>query len=971
MTKYRIILTALALIFNITGAHCQKKYFRVENGLPSDFIVSMNVDENGTVWIGTEEGMCSFNGVDIKTFNSDLLGQPSNYVLPDRNDESIWVATQRSGFGCYDPVNDILRSYQTGNDSDNTGVGENNSKGITPPHDILTNEITYLCQDEEGNIWYSTYTKGMGKYNKADDSIEFFNSQTVEGMEDFSIISFAIDADYKIYAGHYNRGITIIDTKTKKATHLETSNSSTLPTNQIGYVLCDNDNNVWVGTSRGVALYRPVTNDFMVYNMANSGLPDNHIFSMYVTSDRRLLVSPNYNGVWYANIDELHDNPQFKPLPEAKDIMNLPVRGMAEDRFGNLWLGSYGRGVLFVGNTASDFKMISNENDAASSVSAFIELRDRGYAIGLVGGGIDILDSRLRKTTSLNKFLSNSTTTALTQDSSGNIWVGTFSGRIQLVDEKLRSSITIPILEARDFLEVGDTMWVASGLGLYSVNKRTNEIINRWSNVDNTLPDIYLRCLCMDCYGRLWVGSYRSGIMVFDKDMNLMTRIMTDEPSFSNQVNDLFYDGLFTVYAATGDGLVIYDISGDTIVEDRVIRKTDRISSNFIKSVTQDDNLGIWFSTNLSICRYDEIDGSVTEYKNHYGSDFSVGNFNGNVACIGKDGVLSFGSTEGLVRFEPIAVIDALQAPTVHFREISIINRGNKAGMGQVRQLDRDEDKKLKLAYQERSFSLLFATDDYSLSGLTNYICEIDGKELYQPSGANHIVFSDLAPGNHSISIKSRIGEAEYGPEDSLEINIRHSIFWNLFSQLFYLLCLIALAVMIMVRYKRHLAEENKLKLERKSIDQQKDVDNERLRFYTNITHELRTPLTLILGPIRDIAATELPQGIATKIQIINKNASRLMELVNQLLDFRKVETSNYELKLAHGDISMAVENVGRIFAESNVNKNITFVQNISKNVIGFFDQEILTVILNNLLSNAFKYTEKGEIALEMKEKDG
>lgn len=942
MTKR--LITTIALTISL-AAFGQKKYFRVENGLPSDFVVSMNVDKTGTVWIGTEEGVCSFNGVGIKNYSLEFFEQSSNDILTDK-DGNLWMASQRAGFACFNPKTNSLRGYTADNQL------------FTPP--LPSNEITHLAQDSEGNIWFSTYTKGLGKYDKTTNNIELFDVG-------HSIICFAIASDGKVYAGHYSSGITILDPKTKKQSHI-TSENSNLPSNQIGYVYCDIDNNIWIGTSDGIALYRPITNDFMVYNSSNSGLPANHIFSIFVSSDRRLLVSPNYKGVWYADIDSLHTNPRFQELPEAKDIKNLPVRAMTEDSFGNLWIGSYGRGVLFVGKSQSTFEIINNNDQASASVTAFIELRKGGFALGRVGGGVDLLDSKLNKTGSLNNFLSNRTTTALEQDSEGNLWVGTFGGRLMVVDENFSKATPIPIIEARDFLENGDTMWVASGLGLYAVDKKTKAVISRYSTRDNSLPEIYLRSLCVDCYGRLWLGSFRGGIMIFDKEMNLIQRIVTEQASFSNQINSLYYDGLYTIYAATGGGLVIYDISGDEIVETKTISRKDKISSNFIKSVIADNNHTIWFSTNLSICRYDVINETVTEYVNHYGSDFSIGNFNGNAAYYDEAGVLSFGCTEGLIRFRSKDLVNTIQAPTVHFREMSIIKRGEMLGIEQSQTLT---SKSIKLNSNQRSLSLLFATDNYALSELTAYVCTIDNKELFQPSGSNHIVFSDLAPGNHTISVKARIGEGQYGPEDKLQIDIAYPIFWNPISQILYIVLIIIIILWVIWLYKKRLAEENRLKLERKAIAQQKDVDMERLRFYTDITHELRTPLTLILGPIKDIVSKELPDSIAPKLQIINKNASRLMDLVNRLLDFRKVETANYELNLAYADLSIVVENVARSFEESNTNKQINFIQLIKSNIVGYFDQEIITIILNNLLSNAFKYTEKGEICLEMKDKEG
>lgn len=932
------------------------KMMRTENGLSNDYIVSVDIDRNGTVWIGTEEGMDSFDGVRVRTYMKNtgaLPGNALNDVLSDREKDIVWIATQRFGAAAYD-----------------CSSGQAMFFGPEPEDSCSLNstEITHVEQDADGNLWFSTYRNGMEKYDVRTGEFVHYNSGTVEGMPAYSIIGFVIGNDGRIYMGHYSNGFTVLDPETMTAFTLkhDPDDPSSLPSDVVGCVYKDYGNNIWVGTAYGLALYRPVTNDFKVYNEENAAIPSRIIFSIMVTRDRHIYVSPNFKGVWVADLEDLSGEPHFKPFAEASEISSLPVRDMCEDRFGNLWIGSYGRGVLFIGSRVPGFKMISAPDVlSAKNVTAVSCLESGDVLVGTQGGGIDLLNENLDKIKSrdTDKILTDRIVMSLFQDSCGEIWIGSFNGRTVVTDESFDKCSELAIREARCFLEKDDMVWIGSGSGLYAVDMETKRIVKRYSSKD-ILPENYLRCLCEDSMGNLWVGTFGSGILVFDKGMKEICRFDSSNGLPSNLVAALLcVDD--KVYAATGEGLIRFGVHCDDFLIEDIIAMKDGISSDVIKAITLDAYGDLWFSTNLSVCRVDVETGELFEYRNHSDMAFPTGNFNGNSCAARDNGYLFFGSTEGLVGFDPKELEIAVEPPGISFRELMVY--GDNVPVHGYDAVDISGLDNYRLSWKNGDFGISFSVDNYSLSEIVNYFGKIDNSTWFPIVGTERINVRGLSSGSHAVMVKARIRDGEFGPISTFGINVSWPLWWSPVSWPVYFVILCAMIWYVIVYLKRKNEKENSLRLEREAVALAKEANEERLRFYTNITHELRTPLTLIAGPVDDLKHDGgLTESAHRKVLSLSKNVDRLLELVNRLLDFRKVETSNYEISLRPGDLSSVVESAGNVFFESKTNPSVKFRMNVTKGIFGVFDAEIVTVILNNLLSNAFKFTPSGVICLNM-----
>lgn len=277
----------------------------------------------------------------------------------------------------------------------------------------------------------------------------------------------------------------------------------------------------------------------------------------------------------------------------------------------------------------------------------------------------------------------------------------------------------------------------------------------------------------------------------------------------------------------------------------------------------------------------------------------------------------------------------------------------------------------IELTHEQNSFNLTFNVQDYSLANQVEYAYMLKGLEnsWYTINEQNSVTFRNIPPGKYEFLVKARLHNQDWSEDmTSLKIHINPPLWLTWWAKLIYILITISIIYTIIHAYKKKIDLESLYTLEKKNHEQEQELNQERLRFYTNITHELRTPLTLILGPLEDMQKdTSLPTRQAQKLSVIHQSALRLLNLINQILEFRKTETQNKKLCVCKSNIAPLVHEIGLKYKELNQKKAIDFQIQIEKEeMLLFFDKEIITIILDNLISNAIKYTEQGKITLSL-----
>lgn len=319
--------------------------------------------------------------------------------------------------------------------------------------------------------------------------------------------------------------------------------------------------------------------------------------------------------------------------------------------------------------------------------------------------------------------------------------------------------------------------------------------------------------------------------------------------------------------------------------------------------------------------------------------------------------------------FNPDIAINSPQIPPVVITKVRI--------PGRLTSREKNEtaipisEGEIELTHEQNSFNLTFNVQDYSLANQVEYAYMLKGLEnsWYTINEQNSVTFRNIPPGKYEFLVKARLHNQDWSEDmTSLRIHITPPLWLTWWAKLIYILITISIIYTIIHAYKKKIDLESLYTLEKKNHEQEQELNQERLRFYTNITHELRTPLTLILGPLEDMQKdTSLPTRQAQKLSVIHQSALRLLNLINQILEFRKTETQNKKLCVCKGNIAPLIHEIGLKYKELNQKKAIDFQIQIEKEEMPlFFDKEIITIILDNLISNAIKYTEQGKITLSL-----
>lgn len=475
-----------------------------------------------------------------------------------------------------------------------------------------------------------------------------------------------------------------------------------------------------------------------------------------------------------------------------------------------------------------------------------------------------------------------------------------------------------------------------------------------------------VRSIAQDDKGRFWIGTFGGGIGVYTPQMQLIKKFNQYEGFCSNTINSIYLSKSKQVWVATGEGLVCFPTSDS--FDYQIFQREEGLPNTHIRAITEDENSNIWVSTNTGISCY--IIAQKRFYNYDHFNNIPQGNFMSGCVTKNNDGVIYFGSINGLCFFTPDIAMSKLETPPVVITEMKIFERLETTKNNEIF-IPILEKGEVELTHTQSSFSLTFNIQDYSLVNQVEYTYMLKGldKLWYVVNENNSVTFRNIPPGKYEFLIKARVHNQEW-PEEatSLTIRVNPPLWLTWWAKLIYILVSISIIYLILHAYKKKLDLESLYTLEKKNHEQEQELNQERLRFYTNITHELRTPLTLILGPLEDMQKeTSLPAKQAQKLSVIHQSALRLLNLINQILEFRKTETQNKKLCVSKGNIAPLIYEIGLKYKELNQKTKIDFQIQIEKEeMFLFFDKEIIAIVLDNLISNAIKYTEQGRVTLSL-----
>ncbi|MFT4833097.1 MAG: signal transduction histidine kinase/ligand-binding sensor domain-containing protein [Psychroserpens sp.] len=952
--KKIVSLLLLLILFPVNILLGQEFYFKkykVENGLSHNTVLSSLQDERGFLWFGTKDGLNRFDGYSFKVFKYDSENPKSlgsNFVeCLHEYKGKLWIGTD-SGLFSYDEryenfeaVNPSMNLPVLDIDHDDEGNLWFVSGTSLTKYEVETKKTTRfdaknffhvedITRSSDGGIW-GVNDNFLYQYHSETNSFKTIEIRIEKGNELPLRVSkiFSLDAA-TLLLGTQNNGAISFDISTETATRLLPDTEDPLYVRDFSI---KNTNELWMATESGLYIYNLKNGAYK--NLKKSyndqyALSDNALYSLTLDDEKGMWVGSYFGGINYYPKQYTHFNKYF-PKPGENSISGNAVREIQKDIYGNIWIGTEDAGLNKLdSNTGIFTNYRPSESDQTFSHYNIHAILPRGNElwVGTFEHGLDIMDITTGEVIKHyakgdGHGLSSNFVYALYEDGSKNIFAVT-----------------------------------ASGIQSYNFKNDSFAILDAFAE------DTFFTAFIKDKEGVLWAGTYWDGLYTFNpstKKKRVFKHDNNNPNSISgNGINSIFQDSKGGIWITTERGLSFYQVDTNDF---KTFSVKDGFPSNVFYSIIEDENGKLWISTSKGLVEFDPETDEKRIYTKANGllSD----QFNYNSAFKDADGTLYFGSVAGMVSFDPSSFskndyrspifITGLQ---INNKEVEVSDNGSPLQQSVIRA------DKIELKPDESSFSIDFAALGYTAPETTEYWYKLEGldDDWVNLKRKQNVSFTQLPAGDYIFKAKALNNNGVWSQESSpLKIEVL-PVFWKSNLAYFLYLCLAAISIFIGFRlYHQQIKAKNIQKIRQLNNRKEKEIYEAKIEFFTNISHEIRTPLTLIKSPLEKVLqkVQESPD-IKENLSIIEKNTNRLLNLVNQLLDFRKTETERMDLTFVETNISALLKSTYDRFSEAIKDKEVDFELNLGKKeVYAFVDAEALRKILSNLFGNAIKYANK------------
>lgn len=934
----------------------------MERGLSNNHVVGIAQDKHGFIWIATDEGLNRFDGHNFKTFFKDeltekpsLTGNELNGITDDPVRPVIWIATQRGGLDSYNYDTDTFRSYRH-DDND--------------PSSLITDDVTSVSPAADGGIWVTTFWGGVDHLNPDTGVFTHYNASTVKGLPRAAIWQVSDGGNGFLYVAHEHAGFSIIDLKRMTARNFvpDASDPYAIPAANVQCVYRDSLNNIWLGAASGLVLFNPDDNSFVDFSQRHPSLAHS-VSDIRQFADNRLWVAMERGGVAVIDLsDSTFSSPTFpvttfRSGTGAGELSSPSVRCLFQDNFTNVWAGTWGGGLNLVSSMLPAFRLLdgplAHTDGVNTSSSVFTAICDNDGRLWIGrDGALDIFEAGKKiKSMSMANGLPGDIVQASCKSADGSLWFGFFNAGAVRIDPSTGACRQIfpkgINADVRDVTPAPDgSIMLATSGGIWRHDPKTGTT-EKMPTVGNNLIRKILP------YGNGFiVGTFGGGLIMTDDKFKEIRKLDINNGLPSNTINDVFFASDGSLWVATGEGLLKFPDINRNPGEFSIINRASGLSNSHVQAIAQDRSGAIWISTNtgISCIRGERI--SNYSHRDHV----PLGNFLGRSVCADPQGNLYFGAISGLCTFNPVKVLEEQPLPRSVIVEIALHDANGHPGS----MIQATGKEKIKLSPGQNSFDVTFTSANFALADEVEYAYMLEGLDdtWIMTRDINVATFRDIPSGSYTFKVKTRIRNQEWGEPAELRI-VLPPPFWRSWLANIIIACLGGAVVGILLYlYKKRVNAEAQLTAEKERHLHEKDLNEERLRFYTNITHELRTPLSLIMGPLEDLADDgNIPEKERRSLDMVRRNASRLLDLVNSLLEFRKTETQNRRLCVRKGNIASTVFEAALKYKELNRNRKVTVNVSATPHTIdALYDKEVITIALDNLISNALKYTSEGHV---------
>ena len=945
----------------------QFKHLEVSDGLSNNSVNTICKDRDGFMWFGTTTGLNRYDGYTFKIYQhaeNDPGSLPDNYItdIVEMPDGRFWVNTGR-GYVLFDKEQDCFIT-------DVTGFMKNLESGGVPEQVFV---------DREGNTCLSVAGEGCYRYKEGGKATFF--SYVEHSLPEYGVTQIAECSDGLLLI--YNTGLLVcLDHATLAIKWKFDEIKKYIPAGKtIEFSLfVDRDNCIWAYSLMGIWAYDCGTKSWRTDLTAIwSSRPDVIIHAVAQDIEGRIWVGKDYDGI---DVFEKETGKVTSLVAHDDNGRSLPhntIYDLYADRDGIMWVGTYKKGVSYYSESIFKFNMYE-----WGDITCIEQADENRLWLGTNDHGILLWN---RSTGKAEPFwrdaegqLPNPVVSML-KSKDGKLWVGTFNGGLYCMDgSRVRSykEGTGNALASNNVWALVEDdkgrIWIASlGGGLQCLEPLSGTFETYTSN-NSALLENNVTSLCWVDNNTLFFGTANQGVGMMDMHTREIKKIQgqSGNVKLSNDaVNHVYKDSRGLVWIATREGLNVYDTRRHVFLD---LSPVAEAKGNFIAAITEDQERNMWVSTSRKVIRVtvaSDGKGSYLFDSRAYNSEDGLQNCDFNQRSIKTlhNGIIAIGGLYGVNVFAPDHIRYNKMLPNVMFTGLSLFDEAVKVGQsygGRVLiEKELNDVENVEFDYKQNIFSVSFASDNYNLPEKTQYMYKLEGFNndwLTLPVGVHNVTFTNLAPGKYVLRVKAINSDGYVGIKEATLGIVVNPPFWM--SWWAYLLYAVGLVVVLfLARYRMLKREREKFHLQQieNEVAKNEEINNMKFRFFTNVSHELRTPLTLIISPLEGMLKETTDELQSTRLQLMYRNAQRLLHLVNQLLDFRKGEMSTHQLSLSEGDIISYVHSVCNSFLLMADKKHIQFSFFSGIDTFSMaFDADKVGKIVMNLLSNAFKFTPEG-----------
>lgn len=949
-------------------------YISINEGLSQSTVFSIDQDKRGNMWFATYDGVNKYDGYAFTVYQHDIsdpnsIANDIARVVKTDSQGRIWIGT-RDGLSYYDDEKDKFRNFfydKTGKRLQVNGIAELSPEQllISTPQGLLMFDIkeskfvdncfnpsmqkliaSTLCKQGD-HIYIGTTDDGLFIYSIPKATLE----KLTPVLDQKQIQAVLQQSPTRLWVATEGSGLYLINPKTKEVTnyHHSLTDPRSISSNYIRSLALDSQNRLWVGTFNDLNIYHEGNNSFVSYSsnpVENGSLSQRSVRSIFMDSQGGMWLGTYFGGLnYYHPLKNRFKS--VKRIPYQNSLNDNVVSCIVEDKDKNLWIGTNDGGLnLFNPNTRRFTYYTLQEAERERGIGSnnikavYVDEEKELVYIGTHAGGLNVLHRKSGKMEHYNQKNSNlidDNVYAILPDDDGNIWLGTLSALVKFNPEKQTFTTIEKEKEGAPFTckrittifqDTKKRIWIGGEDGLSIYNQINGELQRNQLLPQSPVEQAFINCINETSNGTLWIGT-REGIYGFNEQEKKIK------------------------HYTTANGL----------------------PNNVVYGILEDSSGKLWMSTNKGLTHFSP---DAEKFRNFTESDGLQSNqFNSSSYCRTSTGQMYFGGINGITTFRPELLIDNPYTPSVIITKLQLFNKtvrpDDETG---ILTKNISETENITLQSWQTAFSIEFVVSNYISGQHNTFAYKLEGydEEWYYLTDKRNVSYSNLPQGNYNFLVKAANSDGKWNPTPTMLQIIVLPVWYKTWWAIFLFLVTFAGFITFVFRFfwmRKSMAAE--LEIERRDKVHQEEINQMKMRFFINISHELRTPLTLILAPLQEIMNKISDRWTRNQLEHIQRNANRLLHLVNQLMDYRRAELGVFELKVKKGNANQLVQENFLFYDKLAQHKKIIYTlhSELEEREV-FFDPNYLELIVNNLLSNAFKYTKAGQsITVSLKEVEG